>query len=134
VVHGRPTYRSRQAITLLPENKLHKLIAQYLNPVELRPAGAGKENLFADVKAFQKASLNGKYYQAFAVNSKNYTDKSSGTLDWIADCRRLLERCLAHAKEEDPATVCLASGVGGAAPRRTLPRDRRTAAHSAAFR
>jgi hypothetical protein len=64
VVHGRATYRSRQApschsqdgrrvrfyilddaITLLPQTKLCKLIARYLNPVELRPDGAGKEDL-----------------------------------------------------------------------------------------
>ncbi len=81
-------YMLDDAITLLPESKLRKLIAHYLNPVELRPGGAGKENLFADVETFQKASLTGKYYQAFAVNSGNYTEKSSGTLAWIADCRR----------------------------------------------
>jgi hypothetical protein len=57
---------------------------------------------------FRKASLTGKYYQPFSVNSKNYTEKSSGTLAWIADCCRLLERCVAHSKKEDPATVCQA--------------------------
>lgn len=73
---------------------------------ELRPDGARKESLLADVKAFQKASLAGKYYQAFAVNSNNYTEKSSGTLAWIADCQRLLEWCVAREKKEDPKTVC----------------------------
>ena len=104
-------YMLDDAITLLPESKLRKLIARYLNPVELRLDGAGKENLFADVEAFQKASLTGKYYQAFAVNSGNYTEKSSATLAWTADCRRLLERCVAQAKREDPATVCQAFEV-----------------------
>ncbi len=101
-------YMLDDAITLLPQTKLRRLIKQYLNPAELRPDGARKENLLADVKAFQKASLTGKYYQAFAVNSKNYTEKSSGTLAWIADCRRVLERCVAQSKKEDPATVCQA--------------------------
>jgi len=96
------------AITLLPERKLRKLIAQYLNPHEFRPDSARKVDLLADVKAFQKASLAGEYYQAFAVNSKNYTEKSGGTLAWIADCLRLLERCLAQSKKEDPKTVCQA--------------------------
>jgi hypothetical protein len=94
------------AITLLPERKLRKLIAQYLNPHEFRPDSARKVDLLADVEAFQRASLAGEYYQAFAVNSKNYTEKSSGTLAWIADCLRLLERCLAQSKKEDPKTVC----------------------------
>jgi len=96
------------AITLLPETKLRKLIAQYLNPHEFRPDSAKKADLLADVKAFQKASLAGEYHQAFAVNSKNYTEKSSGTLAWIADCLRLLERRLAQSKKEDPKTVCQA--------------------------
>jgi hypothetical protein len=96
------------AITLLPETKLRKLIAQYLNPHEFRPDSAKKVDLLADVKAFQKASLAGEYHQAFAVNSKNYTEKSSGTLAWIADCLRLLERCLAQSKKEDPKTLCQA--------------------------
>jgi hypothetical protein len=74
------------AITLLPERKLRKLIAQYLNPHEFRPDGARQADLLADVRAFQKASLAGKYYQAFAVNSKNYRETSGGTLAWIADC------------------------------------------------
>jgi hypothetical protein len=101
-------YMLDDAITLLPRTKLRKLIAQYLNPAELRPNGERKENLLADVKAFQNASLTGKYYHAFAVNSKNYMEKSSGTLAWIADCRRLLESCVAHSKKEDPAAVCQA--------------------------
>lgn len=101
-------YMLDDAITLLPQTKLRKLIAKYLNPAELRPHGERKANLLADVKAFQKASLTGRYYQPFSVNSKNYMEKSSGTLAWIADCGRLLERCVAHSKKEDPATVCQA--------------------------
>jgi hypothetical protein len=100
-------YMLDDAITLLPQAKLRKLIAQYL-PTELRRDCTRKVILLADVEAFQKASLTGKYYQAFAVNSKNCTEKSSGTLAWIADCSRLLERCVAQSKKEDPATVCQA--------------------------
>ena len=36
------------AITLLPERKLRKLIAQYLNPHEFRPDGARKADLLAE--------------------------------------------------------------------------------------
>jgi hypothetical protein len=101
-------YMLDDAIGLLPQTKLRKLIAPYLNPAELRPHGERKGNLLANVKAFQEASPTGKYYQSFSVNSKNYTEKSSGTLAWIADRCRLLERCVAHSKKEDPATVCQA--------------------------
>lgn len=55
-------YMLDDTITLLPQTKLRKLIALYLNPAELRPHEERKGNLLADVKAFQKASLTGKYY------------------------------------------------------------------------
>jgi hypothetical protein len=38
-------YMLDDAITLLPPAKLCKLLARYLNPIELRPDGAGKEDL-----------------------------------------------------------------------------------------
>ncbi len=101
-------YMLDDAISLLPQTKLRKLASQYLNPAELHPGAPRETNLVADVTAFQKASLAGRYYQAFAVDSKNYTEKSSGTLAWIAYCRRLLESCVAQSKKEDPATVCQA--------------------------
>ena len=41
-------YMLDDAITLLPQTKLHKLIAQYLNPAELRPHGERKGNLLAE--------------------------------------------------------------------------------------
>ncbi len=85
------------AITLLPQAKLRKLIRPYLNPNGLRRDGEKKGSLLSEIQAFKQASSAGVYYQAFEVNSKNYTEKSLGTLAWIADCRRLLGRCVAHA-------------------------------------
>lgn len=99
------------AIALLPQDKLLKLARGYLNPAELRPDSEQKQNLLAEVEAFQKASLSGKYYEAFAVNSKKRTEKSGGTLAWIADCRRLLDRCVVQAKKENPDMVCQAFQV-----------------------
>jgi hypothetical protein len=69
-------YMLDDAITLLPESKLRKLIAHYLNPVEFRP-DAGKEN----VKMFQKASLTGKYYQA--LPSILGTTRKSPAARWL---------------------------------------------------
>jgi hypothetical protein len=87
-------YMLDDAVTLLPQAKLRKLIKDYLNPAELCSDGTVKGNLLADVKTFQAASLSGSYYNGFAINSKNCTEKSSGTLAWIADCRRLLNCCV----------------------------------------
>lgn len=90
-------YLLDEALDMLPEKKLAKLIGRYLDLRTLRPDSAKKASLLADIKAFEKASLRGDYYESFAVNSKNYTEVSKGTRSWIAECRRLLDRCVAEA-------------------------------------
>ncbi len=93
------------AISLLPPAKLSQLLAQYLKPEQFVSDVTVKHDLLADVQAFQKACLAGDYYEAFDVNSKNCTQSSMGTLAWIADFRRLLFRCVEHAKKRNVAGV-----------------------------
>ena len=59
------------AIDLLPPAKLHEIVRKYLILKGLRLDGekATIENLLADVRAFEKASLAGEYYESFNVNS-----------------------------------------------------------------
>lgn len=98
-------YMLDEAIDLLPEAKLQKLAKRYVDPATLQPDSKAKANLLSDVKAFEKASLAGEYYEDFDVNSKNYMDQSTGTTAWIAECERLLNRCVAQEKKGDPAEV-----------------------------
>ena len=102
-----------EAIELLPSTKLYVLAQKYLDLKRLRPdtKNATKRNLLADVKTFERASLAGEYYDSFDVNSKNFMEKSRGTTHWIAECRRLLDRCVTHAQTGDPARVCQAFGI-----------------------
>jgi hypothetical protein len=98
-------YMLDEAIGLLPQSKLLKLIKRHIDPSKLQPDGDGQGNLLSDVKAFKKASLAGEYYESFAVNSKSFMEKSPGTRAWIAECHRLLDRCLAQGKKDDPFEV-----------------------------
>ena len=66
---------------------------------------APKPNLLSDAKRFEKASLAGEYYESFGVNSRNYREQSAGTSEWIAEYRRLLDRCVISAREDNPAEV-----------------------------
>ena len=95
------------AIELLPPAKLHKIAKKYLDLKRLRPDAekATRPSLLTDVKRFEKASLASEYYESFGVNSKNYTQLSAGTTAWIAESLRLLDRCVIHAKNSDPAEV-----------------------------
>jgi hypothetical protein len=98
-------YLLDEAIDLLPQSKLIKLVEQFWDPATLRPDDPTKGDLLADVRVFEKASLGGQYYEAFRVDSKNYMEKSGGTQAWIAECNRLLDRCVAQTGKSDPAEV-----------------------------
>ena len=101
------------AIDLLPPAKLCKIAKKYLDMKELRPDAEKptRASLLADVKRFEKASLAGKYYESFFVNSQNYTQQSAGTSAWIAEYLRLLDRCVIGAKNVTPAEVCQAMDI-----------------------
>ena len=89
-----------RAINLLPASKLPKLVKDYVRPAELRPDGAAPADLLEAVRQFRDASLRGKYYESFMVNSKNFMDKSKGTQRWIAECRRLLGLCVEASRTD----------------------------------
>ena len=94
------------AIGLLPPAKLEKLVGRYLDVENLQSSGATSVDLLAEVKAFEKASRAGKYYESFAVNSKNYMEMSGGTRTWIAECRRLLDCCVKASGKGKLAETC----------------------------
>src|SRR6266436_8267916 len=95
------------AIELLPPANLLKIAKKYFDLKRLRPDAEQVTNpsLLTEVKRFEKASLAGEYYESFGVNSKNYTQQSSGTSAWIAEYLRLLDRCVINAKKSNPAEV-----------------------------
>lgn len=95
------------AIEILPPAKLHKIAKKYFDLDRLRPdaENVGRPSLLADVKVFKKASLAGGYYESFNVNSRNFTQKSAGTIAWISEYRRLIDRCVINAKQGNPAEV-----------------------------
>jgi hypothetical protein len=92
-------YLLDDALSLLSPNQLRQLIKPYLPSELLVSESTVKEDLLAEVQAFQKACLAGNYYEAFDVNSKNCTQSSLGTLAWIADFRRLLQCCVTQSKK-----------------------------------
>ncbi len=89
-------YLLDDAIDLLPQTKLAKLIKGYFDPEKLRPDGK-KQTLINDVKAFRDASLRSEYYESSDVNWKNSTQTSRGTRAWISGCNRLLDRLVAQS-------------------------------------
>lgn len=103
--HEYGFYMLDDAIDLLPPAKLRQIAKKYLDVKSLRPDGAikTKANLLAAVKAFEKASRAGEYHESFIVDSKNDMEQSTGTTAWIAEYRRLLDRCVAEERKVSPA-------------------------------
>ena len=99
----RVYFMLNDAIDLLPPSKLAKLAGQYFDVTSLDADPEDDASLLAQVKTFEKASLASGYYESFAVNSKNCREMSSGTRAWIAECQRLLDRCVTAARTGDPA-------------------------------
>jgi len=102
-------YMLDDAITLLPETKLRKVVENYLDPTELCSSGTQNQGLLVEAKAFQAASRSGAYYNDAAGRGRNREENPVETLAWIADCRRLLDRCTIQAKKHNKAAeVCQA--------------------------
>jgi hypothetical protein len=99
-------YMLDDAIELLPPSKLVKLAGRYLDVTSLQASGPKHAGLLAEVKAFEKASHGGDYYESFAVNSRNYREVSAGTRAWIAECERLFGRCVAATGRGNPGETC----------------------------
>lgn len=96
-------YMLVDAIELLPRAKLHKLAKRYIDLKRLLPdSEQTTPSLLADVKRFQKASLAREYYEDFFTDSRSFTQKSAGTIAWIAEFRRLLDRWRIHARKIPP--------------------------------
>jgi hypothetical protein len=94
-----------RAIDMLPDDAFPDLIADYVRLKDV----LGDENTEPDVlraiREFHRDSMAGRYYQAFAVNSRNYREKSRGTETFIAEHARLVDACLRAEQAGDLATA-----------------------------
>jgi hypothetical protein len=99
-------YLLSDAVEMLPRSKLEELAKGYLELALLRSDGKGLTTLIEDLRAFEKASLRGEFYESFDVNGKNSNELSKGTRAWIAEFERLLGRCVEQAgKKKDVETL-----------------------------
>lgn len=81
-----------RALNVVPQDDLEALIQGFARRDDLLKAGDDPGSQLAEVKAFRDASLRGDNWQEFAVNSKNYMEKSLGTQAWLEECYRILRR------------------------------------------
>ncbi|MEZ4273591.1 MAG: hypothetical protein R3C68_19775 [Myxococcota bacterium] len=73
------------------------IFGEYVDRPDLRDASA--HDISMAVEKFHSDSVGHRYYDSFDVNSKNYRDKSEGTVLWISECNRLFEQCVILTKK-----------------------------------
>ena len=92
---------AERATELVPRAKLRALVGDFVQLDELAESKSGAAPLREEVRAFHEASLRGDHYESFAVNSKNFMQKSEGTEEFIAEFDRLVGKCV-RASEKTP--------------------------------
>jgi hypothetical protein len=92
-----------RAIKLLPQEHLAEMFSGFFKLDE--DDDNSEEPLLAAIQLFFKESLNGAYYESFNVNSRNYMDKSRGTINFIDEYGRLLDRCVDEIESTEPASL-----------------------------
>ncbi len=94
-----------RAIELLPQESLPKLIEGFFDPELLTVEELSEETVLEEVEEFHTDSLAGLYYEDFEVNSKNFMEQSRGTINWIAEYKRLMKRCLKESSKGEPEEI-----------------------------
>lgn len=95
-----------RAIELIPQDRLPELIKGFLNVDSLiLTEDNDNESLLDEVSSFYAESNAGVYYEDFRVNSRNCMDQSRGTMNWIAEFQRIMERCINESAITEPAEL-----------------------------
>lgn len=89
---------AERATELVAKSKLKTLLGNFVSLKALAQTSSVSLNIIDEVRRFHTDSLRGQYYEAFDVNSKNYTEKSKGTQAFIAEFDRLAGKCIQAAK------------------------------------
>ena len=94
-----------RAIELVPSTKLKALVRGFVPIEPLAATKSGAVSLLDEVRKFHAESMNGQYYESFAVNSRNFMEKSEGTEAFIAELNRLLAKCIRAAADAPRSPV-----------------------------
>jgi hypothetical protein len=88
---------AERAIELVPGATLKALVGDYVRVDGVSEASATPSSLLDEVRKLHVDSLAGRYFEDFAVNSRNCTQYSRGTDAFIAEFKRLLRGCISAA-------------------------------------
>lgn len=95
-----------RAIELIPQEHLLELVEDFFDLDALSLVDEiSKESLLDEVSVFSEESLAGVYYEDFDVHSRNFMDRSRGTINFIAEFHRLMQRCIDESDTGNPTEI-----------------------------
>jgi len=94
-----------RAIEHVPADRLPDVLGRVVPLKEVEEGPAAGKALLRAVRDFHKDTLDRVHYDSFAVDSKNSSQISEGTEDWMAEFGRLIESCVAQAPIGPPEAV-----------------------------
>ena len=92
---------AERATELVPRAKQRALVGDFVRLDRLAGRKSRAAPVLDEVRTFREASLRGDHYEGFAVDSRNFTQKSEGTEEFIAEFDRLVGKCI-RAAEKTP--------------------------------
>jgi len=102
-----------ELLDAVPKTRRAKVLERHLPLETIRRRSTRPGAVLEEVRAFHEDALDGRYFETFNVNSKNYMEKSKGTRKFIADFRRLgasvgtMTRAGAHAEAAEAYELLL---------------------------
>jgi hypothetical protein len=94
-----------RAVDLLPQEMLPELIEGFFDPDSVSLDEPSDLALLDEICTFFEESMVGVYYEAFSVNSRNFMDRSRGTINFIAQFQRVMQRCIDESENAEPTQV-----------------------------
>ncbi|WP_137893199.1 hypothetical protein [Ramlibacter sp. 2FC] len=94
---GEPLIIAERAAALVPSAALPALLGDFVQIEVPGNATTDAPSLLDEVREFHANSMSGAYYESFAVNGRNCTQRSKGTDAFIAEFDRLVSKCISEA-------------------------------------
>jgi hypothetical protein len=92
---------AERAAELVSRADLKPLLSDFMHVDVLVVPGTKPAPLIEEIQKFYDESCDGRYFEQFEANAKNYKEHSRGTDAFVAEFDRLLRQCV-HAVEHQP--------------------------------
>jgi hypothetical protein len=96
---------AERAAELVSKANLKPLLSDFMHVDVLVVPGTKPVPLIEEIQKFYSESCDGRYFEQFEANAKNYKEHSRGTDAFVAELDRLLRKCVQAVGHQPGASV-----------------------------